>query len=152
MSDRNDSPHLPPFGVRLAIWFVLGLFMMGGGKGFERYLFPEAAADGHYLGFGLLAAVCIWVAGLGPLFGMLNDQTRHGIRMTGWSMAVAFAGFAVGVAAYLALKAQAPALLASEYGSMIPFMAAAAVTVAGMTWKLRTWSRLCDRDEMEESL
>lgn len=151
MSDRNDAPHLPPFGVRLAIWFVLGLFMMGAGKGFERYLFPEAAADGQYLGIGLLAAVCIWVAGLGTLLGVLRGDGRHGIRMTGWSMVVAFAGFAVGAAAYLALKAQAPALLASEYGSMIPFMAAAAVAVAGMTWMLRTWSRLCDRDEAEES-
>ena len=150
MSRRNDDAHLPPFGVRLAIWFVLGQFMMGAGKGFERYLFPEAAADGQYLGIGLLAAVCIWVAGLGTLLGVLRGDGRHGIRMTGWSMAVAFSGFAVGAATYLAVKSRAPEMLAGEYGIPVPFLAAAAVIVIGMIMTIRAHSRLCEFDEAEE--
>lgn len=150
MSSCNNSTDQPSMPTRLAIWFVLGQFMMGGGKGFERYLFPDAVADGQYLGIGMLAAVFIWVAGLGILLGVTRGDGRHGIRVTGWSMAVAFSGFAVGAATYLVMKEMASALLANEYGSMIPFLAAAGVTVVGMVWMLRTWSRLCDRDEAEE--
>lgn len=146
----SDSPGQPPVAARMAIWFVLGLFMMGGGKRFERYLFPDVVANGDYLGISMLAAMFIWVAGLGTLLGVTRGDGRHGIRVTGWSMVVALSGFAAGAATYLAVKAQAPALLASEYGSMIPFLAAAGITVAGMVWMFRAWSRLHEIDEAEE--
>lgn len=67
-------------------------------------------------------------------------------------MVVALWGFAAGAATYLAVKPLAPALLAAEYGSMIPFLAAAVITVAGMVWMFRAWSRLREIDEAEEGL
>ena len=90
---------------------------------------------------GGAAAVYLWATGLNVLLGLVDVDRRDAIPVAGWSVVVAYAGFATGVAVYLAVKTQAPAFLAG-YGALIPLFAAIAVCAAGLFLTARAYRLL----------
>ncbi len=131
MTGRNDFSDPPRRGVRIVIWFGLGILVVAGSMSIERFLLPEAAADKRFIGAAAPAGVYIWMAGLNVLLGLVDVDRRDAVAVAGWSLVVALAGFATGTVTYLAIKALAPALLAGM-GAVIPLLAAIAVLLAGL--------------------
>jgi hypothetical protein len=141
MIDRNESPNLPPRGVRVVIWIGLGILLLVGSMSLERFLLPDAVADERFIGAAAPAAVYLWVAGLNVLLGLVDVDSRDAIPLTGWGLVVACAGFATGTVTYLAVKAQAPTLLAG-FGAVIPLFANVAVLLAGLLLTARAYRLL----------
>lgn len=142
MIDRNDPSDLPPRGVRMIIWFGLGILVFAGFNSIERFLLPpEAVGDEQYAGVGGAAAVYLWGMCLGVLLRLFDVDRRDAIAVAGWSMLVACVGFATGVAVYFAVKALAPALLAG-FGTLTPLLATVAVQLAGLFLTARAYGLL----------
>ncbi len=130
MIERNEYSS-PPRGVRVIMWFGLGILVLEGAILIERFLLPEAVADKRFIGAAAPAAMYLWVTCLNVLLGLVDVDREDAVAVAGWSMVVALAGFGSGTATYLAIKALDPALLIGM-GAVIPLLANVAVLIVGL--------------------
>lgn len=130
MNHTDNGTDTPPRGVRIVMWFGLGILVYTGFTSIEAFLLPEAVADERFIGAATPAAMYLWVTCLNVLLGLVDVNREDAVAVAGWSMVVALAGFGSGTATYLAIKALDPTLLIGM-GAIIPLLANVAVLIVG---------------------